>query len=402
MKDLFRRDDPFIRNAGWNFSAAAVPLVSTVFSIGIFYRNISGETLSQLLLYYAVITAFTVSDFGIGRIACTKILDSNGSGLPTITTNAFVASIFLSLFLLLVAFFFVFCFFGGTPLDSILVSISVGATCVFNGVKGMLDGFEKFRELFKYKVFQSAAIYLVPAALSYFTSEIAMFLSVIALLRLSVAAYIYVCEIDRLTSFSLISQSELGDYVRYGKWAFWSNGVSILLSYADRFIVVKLVGGEQSAGYLSVVDLVSRSSVVTGSVLQAGYKKLVSMNRYVPSSLLLSIAGFFIFCFMGFAMLGDYFIVVWLGEGNAYIKQIFLVLIASTAFNSMAQVCHYSMLAKYNQRRIALVHTVEVVVFLPVAYILVETYGVLGGAIALLVRNLFDFCALRILEVRYN
>ena len=385
-----------------------LPVLSTVFSLGVLYRNIPLESYASLMIFYTVIGAFTISDFGVGRITCTKIVrcTQEGSVPDSAVVNGLYASAFLASGLFLPTYVVASLVPGLSPWSSILAGVTVAFTTFFNGCKGVLEGYQDFKGLVKFKIAQSVLIYLLPAIGSFYSASVLSLLCIVVAVRVASACAIFLIGVRQKSrlSKSLFDSAQLAEYVVLGKWAFLSNAVSIILTYFDRLLVIKMLGPISTSAYLSAVDVTNKSTVITGGVLQAGYGKLVEIGRdgkqQVPNSVFIVVALTFLVALALFYFVGQAAVAIWLGAANTTVFYLFLILIIAVCFNSLAQVSFYALLARFKQKEIAVLHAVELILYIPLAWLLVARYGVFGGAVSLAIRNAVDFSALRILEFK--
>jgi len=381
-----------------------MPLIISFFAVGVLYRNLDTFEYEVLFSVLALISAFTISDFGIGRITCIQIINNrnNYQIVNNVIVNGFIASCILAILLFVVSYYISLYFLQLTLLERLLFSFTIFFTTLYNGTKGVFDGFERFKSLVKYKIAQSSLIYMLPAIMSIFNISVTYMILSVFVVRLFTATILIVrCwQFLKYFDFSFYRPS-LKVYLVLGRWSFISNGVSILLAYIDRFFVIKLIGGSGASGYLTVVDFTSKTTVLAGAYLQASFFKLVNNNKATSNSIYFLISLVFFSAVLVFYFVGDVFILLWLGERSELIFNLFLLLICSAWLNSLSQIPYYSLLSKNKQKTIGLIHLLELIFFIPISYYLISIMGVVGAAMSLVIRNLVDFMLLRHQELYY-
>jgi O-antigen/teichoic acid export membrane protein len=71
-------------------------------------------------------------------------------------------------------------------------------------------------------------------------------------------------------------------------------------------------------------------------------------------------------------------------------------------FNSLAQIPHAYIQASGDARSTALIHAFESVFYLPTLFMLTQIYGVVGAAVAWMLRALLDLILLHFRAMRIN
>lgn len=392
-----------VSDSFWNLLASIIPLVCVLVSIPLLKANLLPTDFFYITSLIAIYGVMTISDFGIGRITTTNLLKACNLDVElrnVIMLSGLITSLILSIIVSIVSYILVIYLLTVSGTIALIASITVFCTIFFSFFKGVLESEGRFYRLLYYKVIVSGLLYLAPALYAYHVDEAGITSIALSMLLprflLILGLTIHTLRILNFKGVKL----NFKPYFKLGLYSFFSNIFSISLTSFDRFILMRLAPGPILAAYLSVFDVLFRSTVVTGSVLQAGYKFMVTKNDQFTKYFDIVIIAVYLVVLAGYSFFSEAVVEYWLGVNNPEIYYGGMLIIVSVMLNSLAQVSYYKLLAKDMQKIIFKIHFFEFLAFLPLAYFFVQEWGIVGGALVMMLRNIVDLICLRFVEVR--
>ncbi len=190
-----------------------------------------------------------------------------------------------------------------------------------------------------------------------------------------------------------------------------SNIISPLMVVADRFLIANVLGAAVVAYYTIPAEFMIRLLVLPAALtttLFPVFTKDLSEKNFASALVLYKKSMKIIFLIMG-TITGSVFIGagfgidLWLGpefaEKSATVTS---VLGVGILFNSMAQVPHAYIQASGDARSTALIHLFESALYIPALFLLMQLHGILGAALAWMLRALLDLVLLHGRAMRLN
>jgi O-antigen/teichoic acid export membrane protein len=194
------------------------------------------------------------------------------------------------------------------------------------------------------------------------------------------------------------------ELLSFGAWMTLSNMIGPIMVVADRFIISFALGAAWVAYYTVPADLLFYVLFIPSALSVALFPKFAFMSQndvvamrsmYMRSvkvvAAVMLVFSVFVMCF---AYPG---LVWWLGKSFAEKSyQIVMILALGLFFNGIAQIPFAIVQASGGVKKIAKMHCVECVFYVPVLFILLKSWGVLGAAVAWSIRVTCDFVVLLI------
>jgi O-antigen/teichoic acid export membrane protein len=181
----------------------------------------------------------------------------------------------------------------------------------------------------------------------------------------------------------------------FGGWITFSNIISPLMVYADRFILSNIVGAQVVAFYTAPSEAIARMSIIPGAVSRTIFplfSKLQNRSSSVASQAFKGLLIVSILMAVPVFIFAESIINLWLGA--AYGKEsstILRILLVGFLFNSMAQIPFSQIQAHGHARITAMIHISELLPYVGILFALVYFYGLTGAAIAWSLRVAADF-----------
>lgn len=386
------------------------------------------ERLGVLTLIWALIGYFSVFDFGLGRALTQQVSSLRASGnmflmagtiRSGLTLLAWIGGVGMALALLLLVYFDASWLDVSPALQTdvtrclALAALSIPATTLTSGLRGVLEGMEQFREVNLLRSLLGISNFIAPVlAISWQGPSLTVIVAFLLIVRLVMLALhgwlVWRHTRDGAGIAAPLDRAAMRKLVSFGSWMTISNIASPLMLLADRFLVASLVGAAVVAYYAVPSEVLLRLLIIPAALSSTIFP---AFTRHLASSVddarkLYRRSALAVFCVMGPLMLvvalGSHpGVSVWLGESFADKAYLCIVIMAGgIVLNSLAQVPYALVQGAGRARLTALLHISELAVYVPTLYWLTEAYGIAGAAAAWSLRAAFDALALHLMARR--
>ncbi|MGE5363150.1 MAG: flippase [Bacteroidota bacterium] len=420
------------KNTIWNFIGIISPAVAALISVPFLIKGIGTDRFGLLTLIWVAIGYFGIFDFGIGKaltkiVADRKALKDDGE-LSSIIFNASVLLGILGIFAGSLLYFT-----ADTVIDLLkvrgnlkseglrsiyILSFSMPFVISSVGFRGVLEGFHCFNLVNIVRIPMGALFYLGPLALLPFTND--LFSVVVFLVVLRIITWLmyfifsnkYVNILKVRSSFNVASLKPL---LKFGGWLTITNVVSPLLVSFDRYIISGLLTISVVAYYTTSLELVVKfwmipAAIVT--VLFPAFSSVYMTDRKRTHDLFFQgIKYVYIFLFP-LALFCVFFareaLTLWLGSDFASRSFVVLQVLSVGAFiygidNVPAEFLNSVGVPQFT----TLVRIMELPVYLVLLYYLTIKWGIVGAAVAWVIRIMIDTVLLfwksfSILNLKFN
>lgn len=408
------------RNTIWSFFGSAMPMLLGLITIPYLIKNIHVEAFGILTLVWSLIGYFSIFDFGIGR-ALTHQVSSCISAeteqeLPSIVKTGLI-------------FMFITGLIGGVVLallssklggdwlnvskglerDTVrcllIASIGIPLATITSGLKGILEGYEDFKSASLLRLILGVANFMFPALSVFFLNNSLQYMVFsLVLARLIVMIWHLVVINKKMKIYNLIFASladkiKLKKLLSFGAWMTLSNIISPLMVNADRFLISYFLGASVVAYYTIPFDFVIRLLIIPASLTSVLFPRFSNLlNSDVKETLVVYKKSFNIILkvmlavsllMISFSYLG---LKIWINEDVAS-KSYFLliILMVGVFFNSLAQVPFSLIQADGKVKITSLLHVAEFFIYTIMLVLFANYFGLVGAAVAFLLRTLIDF-----------
>lgn len=404
-----------------NFLGLFLPLLLGAYSIPVIIDRLGVERFGTLTLVWAVIGYFGLLDFGISR-ALTKRVAETGDlaavgrivrpGLILMFGIGVIAALAMG------GGYFLADAAGLVQPDNELrhsvymIAFSMPLVLVSLGQRGILEGRQRFAAANWARVVLGVATFGMPIPLLSLYPRLDFLVAALIAGRMVVVLIQgWACRHDLLAGLDArYDRKEMFGLLRFGSWMTVSNLVSPLMVFLDRFVVGASIHAPNLAYYTTPFEVVTRLLIVPGAVTTAMFPKLVKwgqdnhhhlamqgMIRGMGLSFLL-IAPLVV----GLQLFAEELLQVWLGTEFAAHGALPMRLLAwGVLFNSLAAFPFALLQGMGKPRWIAMLHIVELPLYMLLLFALMGQWGIPGVATAWLIRVAVDGLALVLLSGRY-
>jgi len=396
-----------------------LPLVAGLLCIPYTLRILGNESFGILTLLWALIGYFSLFDLGVGRALTyemSKLTAKEASGEipPTLQAGillTFCAGLFGAIVVISLAPSLASGWLKISPerqLDAKLAfqiaAIGVIPTTVTSGFRGALEGLGYFGRSNSNKIFLGFCMFILPPFSLMLHGTQLWVISMYLVGARFVVALMSVVQL-RHYFFNTDNKTLLKQYLKrllsYGFWVTVTGIIGPLMIYGDRFFVSATVGASQLPYYAIPQEGLQRLLILPGAICAELLPQLAVLARtelkatYLRNYRRMALIMFGV-CALA-ALLAYPVLSFWISpEFSKKSLPIVLVLIVGIWLNSIATVPYTLFHAMGNPRITAIFHLIQLIIYILVLYWLTKYFGLIGAAVAWVVRVLLDLVMLHI------
>lgn len=400
-------------NTLWNLFGSGVPFLLGAVTIPYLLREAGVEAFGILTLVWALIGYFSLFDFGLGRAITQQVSANRASGqteeLPSLVKTGllFILGTGLTGGLLLAVF--------AAPLGTqwlnvseslqrstiysfCIASLGIPMTTLTTGLKGVLEAYEDFKLINLLRLFLGAANFGLPVlSVMMFGPSLPIMVCSLIFARLAVLGAHMLLVYRKLPPGWLkasFSKERMKGLLPFGAWMTLSNLVSPLMVVADRFIISSILGASLVAYYTVPSDFLIRILIVPAALSVALFPRLTSVmatdrkaaKQLYEKSLKVTSLTMLLICLC--IAVGSYWgLSLWLGEEFARNSwQVTSILAVGLFMNGIAQIPYAAVQASGNARVTALLHLGEFIFYIPLLFLFLHLFGLIGAAMIWVLR----------------
>lgn len=406
------------RNTLWNLAGSAVPLLAGVALIPFTLARLGHEAFGVLTLIWGLIGYFSLFDLGVGRALTYQLsqLRAKGQGVeigPTLRAGLLLtlaAGLLGAGLIWLLAPGLAKQWLGISPalqsdamLAFLIAAAGVVPTTLASGLRGALEGLDRFAASNVNRIVLGLWMFVLPAwAVHAHGPDLWVITLYLVLGRCLVVLGMAVQLRSELCALGAgLAKRHLQGLWHYGFWVTVTGIVGPLMVYGDRFFVSAAVGADQLPLYAipqeGLLRLLLIPMALTGALLPrlAAMGEAEGLRTYHQVYGRVRAAMFFI-C-LAAAALAYPVLSVWISAGFAQAAlPVVLVLCAGVWINSIALVPYTLLHAKGNPRLTAIFHLTELLIYCLALWVLSSWFGLLGAALAWVMRVLLDLVLLQL------
>ncbi len=404
------------RNTVFNLVGQALPMLVAVITIPIIIRALGVGRFGVLTLAWMVVGYFSLLDLGLGRATTKFVAEFLSRGESDRCARLVWASVLMLFGLGLfgaVAAIFIMPWLVNNILNIppelkqeslkafYLLAISIPIVTTTAGMRGVLEATQRFDLINYVKIPTYIAAFAAPLAVLPFSVNLFPIVLVLIASRLAgLLAYTWFClrSMPALLRPKLPSRNTIKRLLGYGGWLTVSHIIWPIMTYLDRFIVGAMLTMAAVAYYATPYELVAKLMIITGSLTSVVFpafsayaarqpKKLLKLHNRTIKYLLLSLVPI---VFVIIVMATPFF-KIWIGTDFALNSAIILQILAlAKLINSVSQVPSSAIQAMGRPDITAKLHLIELPIYLVLVWMLINSFGIVGAAVAWLLRTVLD------------
>lgn len=419
-----------LRHLALNGASLGAPLIGALLSMPILMRHLEPAAFSLLGMYWIIVGYASMVELGLGRSIIWRLasLEPSQAALAnqTLSTALIAAVAFGALgSAILVAFLpLVFGQFISVPpqlaaanLASLWwIALSIPALTSTSVMLGALEARRQFGLIAVFRVPAGLALFVVPAIMvqhgygfEYVMAGVLWVRMILAVALFAITSRFYPLP----TVASIFSGRLFRGLIGYGGWLSLSALIGPLLVYLDRFLLSYKWGLEQTAIYTPAFESMVRLLVVASAVSGIMFPRFVACHSsqsaegrrlYIEGNL--AVALMLLPVAVIVLVFGSEIFQLWIGRTNLSTEHvgeaaaIAKILICAVVINGCAHIPQAFIQARGLARWTALLHGVELSLYIIYGPLLIFTYGIYGAASAWFVRSAISAAALYYLAWR--
>lgn len=408
-----------VRNSFINFLGLAAPLVVAIFAVPILIEQLGLPRFGALTLVWAVVSYFGLFDLGLGRALTQRLSvleeigDTRSIG-PLVVTGSFLMlalGIVSGVMMALLADFGAR-FINGMPDQDevsgsiIAMAIAMPAIILSAAFRGILEARREFLAINIIRIPSGIFTYAGPVLAIYLLDNrldiIAWVLSLGRILSCILYFVFCICKLPPDRGNFEIQPKLVWPLCVSGGWLTVSNIVSPLMGYVDRFMIGSISSAQYVSFYSTPQEIVTKFWILPGALTSVLFPEFSahSVGRSSDAKGLMkkSVAWTFIFIFpisLFVCAFADRILSFWIDENfsdNSF--KVLQIMSVGILINCVAHV-PFTLIQAFNKAKIgAIIHLVELPIFIFLLWAAIFHYGVIGAALAWMARMIIDTIAM--------
>jgi O-antigen/teichoic acid export membrane protein len=404
------------RNVSWNLLGTGAPLLVALVAIPVLIEELGMARFGILTLAWMVVGYFSLFDLGIGRALTKLVAEKLGKGqyedIPSLIWVAmylmFVLGMLGTVVVVLLSPWLVSSILKipvelqpETLTTLYLLAISIPVVISTTGLRGVLEAHQRFGLVNIVRIPLGMFTFLGPVLVLPFSTSLIPVVAVLVIARLvSWCAYAGLClyiepALRRSTS---VQRSMVKPLLSFGCWMTVTNIVGPLMVYMDRFLIGVMISMTAVAYYATPYEIATKLWMIPGAlmgVLFPAFAVALVQDQMHASRLFNRAVIYTFITLFPFVLIIVTFshegLSLWLGSEFASNSTLVLQLLAiGVLINSCALVPFGMVQGAGRPDLTAKLHLIELPFYLLFLWWLLDVYGIVGAAIAWVVRVAID------------
>ena len=408
-----------LAHIGWNLVGLSLPLVVAAATVPHLIDRIGNERFGLLALAWGLIGYAGALDLGIGRAVTQKVSHLRGEGavsaiphvLATASRITFISGLIGGLLIAIAGLSGIASLVETKAIPTneirtsiLLLAIALPAQSMSATYRGVNEAYKNFKGISLLRMGLGVVTFGGPYLVALYTHQLPWLVATLVVSRL-LALGIFrglanscIAGKNFSDNKALYSNLIAKDLFRFGGWVTVSAVVSPILVQADRFFIAIIVSASAVSIYVLPYEVVVQAMIFVTAISSVMFPTLSKMlvefpnrwRRYFYRCLTISLGAMLFVC-IALAYILPFLLKFWLKEN--YESQSVLVgqILCVGVFANSIGILFYALLhAKGRADITAKLHIAELPFFLIILFVLVGQYGVVGAAVAWVLRMTFD------------
>lgn len=398
-----------------------IPIFFGIYAVPVLISQLGVSQFGFLTLLWAISSYFGLFDFGLGRVVTQRVsialLENNIEQLPRIIGSAFALLLGFGLFSLFAmeasAEFFASKIGSAEHRQSFAdslwwMAVAMPAIVLTTGYRGLLEAVGHFGIINLIRVPMGVLTYMGPVVGLWCgmnsLEEMALILGVGRIVACIVYGWFALRAFPNVKGHGVFDRTLALSLIKFGGWLSISSLVSPLMNYIDRFLLAALVSTAAVTYYVTPQELILRVGIIpaaASAVFFPVFATLTHKSEMAESlrNYTLLIGGVMAPVSVIVAAFAHPILALWINSEFANTAAPVLQILAIAAFFSgIAQVPYTMLQAQVRADLTAKLHLVELPIYVALIFFFVAIFGMVGAAIAWLLRIVFDMFLLYILS----
>lgn len=403
------------KNIVWNLLGLGLPLIIAALTVPGLIAIVGTERFGLLALAWGLIGYAGALDLGIGRALTQRIASLRDGPQAAVIADAVATAITLTSVVGVVGLVAIalgsaagvqqFIPRQSIPateitLSLLLLAFALPMQAVSATYRGVNEAYLNFKGISLLRIGLGVANFGGPYLVAQFTHELPWLVSTLVVSR-AVALLIY-----RYSAKGCLQGQRPGRYAKeqairllqFGGWVTVSSIVSPFLVQADRFFVGVLLSAAAVTAYVIPYEITVQAMILVGAVTTVAFPAIAAlMQQGVDKAWVLfrtwtiRVVLMMLVTMSAMALLMPVVLNLWVGEYvTAESVAVGRILCAGVFLNSLGAMLYAFLHAQGHSRITAIFHLIELPLFVGALYWFIQDLGVIGAAIAWLLRTLLD------------
>lgn len=392
------------------------PLIAAVVSIPLLIKGLGVDRFGILTIAWMLIGYFSLFDLGIGRaltqIISEKLAINDEAAIPPLMwtglTVMFVLGLLASLFIVGLSDWIIYSALkipvylqAETKRSLGMLAPSIPLVLIATGLRGVLEAKHEFKSVNLVRIPLGVLMFVAPlCVLPFSNSLVAIFFSLLLVRAATAIAFLYLCHrsLDNFTKFTL-SKAVIPELLKFGGWMTVSNIVSPIMVQMDRFVIGMMLSMAAVAYYATPYEMVTKLLVIPAAIAGVCFPQFAKLNaqKNVKDAMALywkSCKYIFYLTFPAIIFLilfAGWILNLWLGgKFSNESTLVFQILAIGVFVNGLAAIPFAFLQGAGRSDVTAKIHVCELLVYLPLLYLSVSKFGIVGAAAIWSLRVFFD------------
>lgn len=404
------------RNVLWNLLGTGAPLLVAIIAIPLLIEGLGTARFGVLTLAWMVVGYFSLFDLGLGRALTKLIAEKLGKGqhdeVPSLIWMAMSLMAVLGVLGTVIVALLSPWLVGSVlkiPIDLqpetltafYLLAISIPIVISTTGLRGILEAHQRFGLVNAVRIPLGMFTFLGPVVVLPFSNSLVPVVAALVLARLvSWCAYAGLClHIEPALRRPIsMHRAMVRPLITFGSWMTVTNIVGPLMVYMDRFLIGAMVSMTAVAYYATPYEIATKLWIIPGAfmgVLFPAFASALAQDRAHATHLFSRAINYTFLSLFPIVLIIVIFshegLSLWLGSEFADNSSLVLQLLVIGVFiNSLAQLPFGMVQSAGRPDLTAKLHIIEMPFYLLALWLLLSTYGIVGAAIAWVLRAIID------------
>jgi len=404
-----------LRNTLFNLIGLGAPLIVALFSIPILIESLGEDRFGILTLIWAVVSYFGLFDLGLGRTLTLQLSKYLASDKEAESGELAWTALVIMLGLGIVAgtLLYLFAPLGLAQVESSMTEIekvdavfymalALPFILLTTGYRGILESKGAFLLINAIRIPMGVFTFVGPLLVVLYWQQSLGAITLVLFLGRVVGCFVHAVAahkiLPRLGVSPVFKTRQAKPLFRVGGWITVSNIVSPFMGYVDRFLIGALLSATAVAYYATPNEMITKLWIIPGALTAVLFPHFASnlINKANDVKEIFFKAQFWLFaaifpiCLFLFSFSYE-LLALWLGADFAeqsYI--IFRWFCVGILINCMAHIPFTLIQSSGDTKRTAIIHLLELPMFVGLLYVMVLQYGAVGAAIAWCARMIMD------------
>ncbi|MEI6708279.1 MAG: oligosaccharide flippase family protein [Methylococcales bacterium] len=405
-------------NILWNLVGLGLPLLIAALTIPELITVIGSERFGLLALAWGLIGYAGALDLGIGRATTQRVSAMRESAenqqIPHVLATAiritYITGGIGMLVILIAAACRAYSYIQTNnvavleiQISMVLLALALPMQAISATYRGVNEAYLNFKDISILRVFLGATNFGLPYLIASYTTKLYWLVATLVFSRcLALVFYRYFAHRCMNDAGHIVYGKYTKDIARqlfqFGGWVTVSSIISPILVQADRFFVGGLISASAITLYVIPYEVVTQALIIVGAITTIAFPVITNLIHNAPQQATITfrlwlyrITGLMLIILSILAAVMPILLKLWVGqhisEESIWTGQILCI---GVFFNSIGAMYYALLHAQGQTQSTAILHLIEFPLYILLLIILINTFGIVGCAIAWSIRTLFD------------